>query len=184
MKATQGLKVFPPTIVIDSNEGAPFQFRDITENKVPLVVRTIRKPMWVDGLADYSLEGFERQVQVERKSIDDLFGTLGQRRDRFQAEIARLHDTCDFAAVVVEADEFAIRCWQGHGPHPVSVLGTIHAWQQRYHKVHWLLCRSRATAEVNTFQVLKRFWLDWKEREQIKDRNECRQQQQSSRQGS
>ena len=42
--------------------------------------------MGVLKAGDYTIAGLEDVVVVERKSIKDLFGTLGQHRDRFEAE--------------------------------------------------------------------------------------------------
>jgi hypothetical protein len=55
------------------------------------------------GLADYSILGLEKHIQIERKSLSDLFGTIGARRDRFEAEIKRLHEDCKAAYVIIEA---------------------------------------------------------------------------------
>jgi hypothetical protein len=168
----------PFEIVVDSNEGAPFSFLGMktpeAEGKKPLVVRIVRKALWNTavrtvitkrgtfniGLADYSIEGMEGLVQIERKSIADLFGTLGGRREKFEAEIKRLHEDCQFAAVVVEGGWDQVILWRGNGPSPQSVVGTIIAWMQRYRNVHWLLLPSRSAAERVTFRLLERFWND------------------------
>lgn len=170
--------VCPFTVVIDSNEGAPFSFLGMkspaAQGAKPIVVKIVRKALWnmavrrVEtkrgsfdvGLADYSIEGMETRIQVERKSISDLFGTLGGRREKFEAEIKRLHEDCQFAAVVVEGGFEDVVKWRGNGPEPKSVIGTVVAWQQRYRNVHWWLFPSRATAERMTFRMLERFWND------------------------
>lgn len=169
----------PFTISIDSNESAPWSFHGITsgsgEKKRPVVVKTVRKPLWATerrdvtnrkgktfnvGLADYSIEGMELDVQIERKSVSDLFSTLGERRDKFECEIKRLNEDCRFAAVVVEGGWDAITLWRNHGPKPQSVIGTILAWMTRYPRCHWLICPSRSAAERLTFRLLERVWED------------------------
>lgn len=171
--------VCPFEIVIDSNEGAPFSFLGITsgtgEKKKPLLIKTVRKALYAMevrnvtnkkgqsfdvGLADYSITGFETQVQIERKSVSDLFSTLGERREKFECEIKRLHEDCRFAAVVVEGGWDAITLHRGHGPAPQSVIGTILAWMTRYRNCHWMLCPSRSAAERLTFRLLERVWND------------------------
>lgn len=172
------VEVCPFEVVVDSNEGAPFNFLGLkspaAQGKKPIVVRIVRKALWnmavrrVEtkrgafdvGLADYSIEGMERRVQIERKSVADLFGTLGGRREKFEAEIKRLSEDCQFAAVVVEGGWDQIIMWRGNGPEPQSVIGTILAWMQRYRNVHWVLCPSRSAAERLTFRMLERFWND------------------------
>jgi hypothetical protein len=174
-------------IVIDSNEGAPYQFKGLTrrvteggvKKSLPLVIQTTRKAMWTmgraqygAGLADYSIDGFEEQIQVERKSLEDLFASVTVRRDNFEAEIASLNQRCQFAAVVVEAGWSAIQ--QGlpdSRVSPRSVIETIVAWQQRYPRVHWLPFPTRDMAERMTFRVLDRFWRD--QQQALKEAAKC-----------
>jgi len=161
------------TVVVDSNEGAPFQFQDLTRRlpsgeRVPLVVRTTQKAMWAmgrkqhgAGLADYSIEGLEEEVQVERKSISDLFGSVTEGRTNFEAEIRSLNRRCRYAAVVIEAGWGEIHGGlPGSQVRPQSVIETMVAWAQRYPKVHWLPMPTRDMAERMTFRILDRFWRD------------------------
>jgi len=39
---------------------------------------------------DFSILGFEDAITIERKSLPDLFGTLGKGRERFEKEIVRM----------------------------------------------------------------------------------------------
>ena len=39
---------------------------------------------------DYSIAGMEEMVTIERKTIGDLYGTLGRGRDRFEKELRRM----------------------------------------------------------------------------------------------
>jgi DNA-binding ferritin-like protein (Dps family) len=169
-------EVCPFSIVIDSNESAPWQFLGIKTrakagSKFPLVVRTIKKPMWNmgrdqwgTGLADYSIDGLEEEIQIERKSIDDLFGTLGQRRQNFKREISRLNDQCKVAYVIVEGSWGHIARYTDHGPDPSSVVGTIISWSQRFQKVHWVIAGTRDMAERLAFRCLERYWINREER--------------------
>lgn len=166
----------PFTVVIDSNEGTPFLFQGIKSRKIggvrkPMIIRTVRKPMWAMqreergiGLADYSIDGLEQLVQIERKSIEDLFGTLGSRRENFENEVRRMNDQCEAACVIVEAGWGHIAGYKGPGPEASSVVGTIISWQQRYQKVHWILAGSRDMAERLAWRFLERYWLNREER--------------------
>jgi ERCC4-type nuclease len=97
-------EITPYTIIVDSREQSPYSFKgfkcDAAKKGRPLLVCTE-----VAGLksGDYSLKGFEDRIAVERKSLQDFYGTLGQGRERFERELVRL-SVMDFAAVVVEAD--------------------------------------------------------------------------------
>lgn len=152
--------VFQGTVAIDSREQRWFTFggltADATDGGGPFNV-PIRRVTLKSG--DYSLLGFEEKVAVERKSTADLFGTIGQGRERFERELARLQEM-DFAAVVVEAGWGEIL---DNPPlytqlPPKTVFRSVLAWQQRYRGVHWVMCDSRRLAEVTTFRILERFW--------------------------
>lgn len=153
----------PFTVVVDSREQTPFAFTglhgDARHGRQPLTVRTVTAGL---SAGDYSIEGFERQVAIERKSLCDLFNTLGQARARFIRELGRLH-AMEFAAVVVEAgwEEVLQRPPPRSRLLPKTVYRSVLAWQQRYYRVHWWLCPSRGFAEVTTFRMLERFWKDW-----------------------
>lgn len=175
-KPEHEFEVCPFTVVIDSNEGAPWLFRDFKAKGTgkPLVIKTVQKPLWsmckrtvtvkgrqfVRGLADYSIDGLEEAIQIERKSHEDFYSTLGQRRMEFEAELMRLSQ-CEFACVVIECGwgQIAERP-ENSQVLPTSVIGSIIAWQQRYKNVHWITAGTRAQAERLAFRVLERFWKD------------------------
>lgn len=152
--------VFPVDILVDRREQAPFSFAglqaDARDGGGPLVV-TLRGATLESG--DYSLAGFADRIAVERKSIADLFGTIGQGRERFERELARL-DRLDFAAVVVEAEWSDVLTNPPRHTQlsPKTVFRSVLAWQQRWRGVHWWFCSNRRHAEVTTFRMLER-WL-------------------------
>jgi len=149
----------PFKIIIDGREKAPYTFTgilaDANKQKRPLSVP------WHWGYlktGDYSIAGMEAVVAVERKSLADIFSTLGQHRDRFQAEHERLA-RMKFAVVIIEADWPTIL---RHPPamsklNPKTVYRTAMSWQQRY-GVPWLTMSSRRLAEVTTFRILEKFY--------------------------
>lgn len=81
-----------PRIVVDTREQRPLNF-----GRLPLV----RKKL---DFGDYSLRGFESRVAVERKSIQDLWGTLSQpvAWARFEREMQRAQLAGCRVHVVVE----------------------------------------------------------------------------------
>lgn len=99
---------FTVPVVIDTREQRGFSFDglrcDVADGGGPLTVPTVRGTL---KSGDYSLKGYETRVACERKSIEDLYGTLGKGRERFERELVRL-STYSFAAVVVEADWRAV----------------------------------------------------------------------------
>lgn len=156
------LDVCPFTILIDSREQLPYDFAGMVgQGGAKLIV-----PKLVVGLrsGDYSISGLDDQVAVERKSLEDLYGSVTFGRDRFEREISRLDDLPGFAAVVIEATWEEIADPAGHRPgwtnqtNPRSVEGTIAAWSIRYRHVVWWAAGSRRSAELRTFGILKAFW--------------------------
>ncbi len=119
--------IFQARVVCDTREQTPYAFDglrcDEADGGGPLTVEVIR-----GGLksGDYSIEGAENIAAVERKSVADLFSTLGQQRDRFERELNRLNQY-RMAAVVVEGDWRAIL-----NNYPIELTGLVHAFT--YHE--------------------------------------------------
>ena len=151
-----------PVVLVDDREKRPYTFSrcrgDARDGHAPLAVPTRRVTL---PTGDYSLDGLADRIAVERKSLADLYGTLGQRRGRFQDDLGRLN-ALDVAFVVVEADWRAIL--RSPPPHsrlsPRSVFRSVVAWQQRFPRVHWWTCPNRAFGEVATFRILQRYARD------------------------
>lgn len=145
-------------VICDTREQSPYTFAGLTcdasDGGGPLTVPTIRETL---ASGDYSLQG-HAGIAIERKSLPDLYGTIGQGRDRFERELERLNKL-DFAAVVIEATWPEV-CAEPP-PHtklpPKTVFRSILAWSVRYPRVHWLPCGPRRLAEVTTFRLLERY---------------------------
>ena len=74
---------------------------------------------------DYSLDGWEDQVAVERKTLEDLVSTVIRSRKRFHKELERLAGY-RAACIVVEANLADILTEQYRsGAHPNAVLGSV-----------------------------------------------------------
>lgn len=166
MKREEGSQphVVPFTVLVDGREKAPYKFHglyaDAKLGNVPLEIPV----EWAHlPSGDYSIEGCEGLIAVERKSVEDLFSTLGQHRDRFEAEVARLAKL-DSAAIVIEGSWARIMIDPPERSRllPKTVLRTMIAWTQRYH-VPWIPCEDRRMAESLTFRWLERWWHDVQE---------------------
>lgn len=102
-----------PTIVIDTREQLPYSFEpdefDVVRRALPA--------------ADYSLDGHELSVAIERKTLDDFVATAIRYKDRFEREL-RLLSFMRFAAVVVEGslDDVLEHRYSSH-THPNAVFG-------------------------------------------------------------
>jgi DNA excision repair protein ERCC-4 len=152
----------PFTVVVDTREQRPYQFEgiraDANDGRRPLRV-PVESVTLESG--DYSVKGYEDLVAVERKSLDDLYGTLGQGRERFERELVRLNSMW-YAAVMVEADWQTVLASPPERSqlNPLTVFRSVVAWQQRCPTVHWWFVPDRSFAERATFRILQRFWLE------------------------
>ena len=77
-------------ILIDTREQNDYSF------SVPVVRRKLEA-------GDYSVEGLETRVAVERKSLSDFVSTVIHARKRFHAELRKLADY-EFACVERKPD--------------------------------------------------------------------------------
>jgi len=84
---------------------------------------------------DYSVAGLEHLIAIERKSLQDLLGSLTNGRERFESELKRARSLHKFYVLV--------ECTPAHllvedfgklsRAHPRSIWGTICTWSTRYH---------------------------------------------------
>ena len=65
-------------IVVDTREQAPY-----FEGYPQVIVKKL-------DVGDYSLKGFEREVAIERKGVNDFLTCVGKERERFQRELERM----------------------------------------------------------------------------------------------
>jgi len=149
----------PFVVAVDSREQHPYEFRGLrgraNQGHRPLLV-TVERCCLATG--DYSIRGFESQVAVERKSLADLYATLGQHRRRFEAEHQRMA-RMERARVVIEAEWSEILGCPppGSGLAPKSVIATARSWEIAY-GVPWIAVPGRRFAELETFRFLEEFW--------------------------
>lgn len=158
----------PFTVAIDTREQHAFAFTglrsDADKHYRPLIVPTTRATLHT---GDYSIldtgteHNYSDRITIERKSLADLFSTLGQNRARFERELDRMAEL-EWSAVVIEADwPTVLGCPPPHSQlRPKTIFRSVIAWQQRYPNVHWWLCAGREFAEVTTLRILERWWRD------------------------
>jgi ERCC4-type nuclease len=99
--------------IIDTREQEPYAFD-------PALVTAVRRALPV---GDYSIDGYEASLAVERKSLEDFVSSVVRARERFGRELRRLAEY-DLACVVVEGtlDDVMARRYRS-GVHPLAVVG-------------------------------------------------------------
>lgn len=135
-----------PCIIVDTREQTPFLF---SEN-----VETQRAGL---HCGDYSVVGLTAAVAIERKSLDDLVGSVTAGRERFMACCAR-GAKLDFFCIVVEAalsDVIAGRYVSK--TRPQSVVGSMLAIHVDY-GIPTIWAGSRSNAANLTERLLTRLW--------------------------
>lgn len=154
------------TIAVDTREQTPYLFAGFTcdadRHHKPLVVPLRRETI---AAGDYAIAGLYLPngmppIVIERKSLADLYSTLGQGRERFEREIELLAD-CKYAAVVIEAcwDEIEFKPPPRSKLHLKTVIRSMMAWSERY-GIHVWAMPGRRAAEKTTFELLRRYWSD------------------------
>lgn len=88
--ATTELRPEQVTAVIDTRE------------QLPLDLSPLQTTVGTLATGDYSVQGLEHIVAIERKSLGDLLGCIGTSRERFDREVQRLL-AYPVRAIVVEA---------------------------------------------------------------------------------
>lgn len=135
-----------PRIIVDTREQAPY----FSDSAVPTVKRGLKS-------GDYSLDGFEDRVAIERKSLPDLYGCIGKGRERFERELVRLSEM-DFAAIVVEASlRDVLEGFERSKVHPRSAVGSLFSWEAKY-GVHIVFAGDRRLGMAATKKLLEKWW--------------------------
>ena len=134
-------------IIVDSREQEPYEFD-------PEIVSIKHKAL---AVGDYSLDGFENRVCIERKSLQDYMQSVIKQRDRFLKEINKLSEI-QYCCIVVECDLSDIMGKRYRsGVHPNSVLGATLSLMVD-HRVPVCFCSDRQLARTFTEHYLKRVY--------------------------
>lgn len=150
----------PFTVIIDTREQSPYSFQsfksDSRDSGRPLYIPTAISTLQT---GDYSVLGFTDEITIERKSLSDLYGTIGGGRDRFERELERM-SSFRIAHVVVECDWLtALKEPPARTKlSPKTIFRSINAWEQEFPMIHWQFMGIRSLAEHKTFRILERFW--------------------------
>jgi hypothetical protein len=173
----------PFVILVDSNEGHPFQFKginaDADKEYRPVKVRTAVANLgrFPNSFGDYTIDGLRGLVAVERKSMEDIQSTilgweddyqkennLHGRRARFESELDNFNAYMKFSAVIVEATlgnclrempEYGVKTAEQNKK---TFWRSYLSYTQRFPRVQWIFCDTRRMAEIMCFDYLSRVW--------------------------
>ena len=143
----KGTALMKPTILVDTREQDTYSFN-------PLKVNIKRKSL---KTGDYSLEGFEHLVSVERKNPDDFVKTLIPPKKRFRKELQRLTEM-PYSCIVVEAnlEDILLGNYQSNAS-PLSVFNMANSIIADW-KIPIFYCSNRQIACRFTQEYLIRVW--------------------------
>jgi ERCC4-type nuclease len=153
------------TVLVDTREQQPFFYDKIGHRDFPdLKIKTATL-----NAGDYSIEDMSTpspigpSIALERKNFNDLFGSLGRGRERFERECQRLSEFT-YSAIIIERDLGAIFTDppETSSMNPRALYRSLIAFSTRYGICVWA-CLNRSMAEKTTFLLLHRFYTDNKD---------------------
>jgi ERCC4-type nuclease len=99
-----------------------------SREQLPLDLSPLQSVAGTLTTGDYSVQGLETIVAVERKSLADLLGCIGQHRERFDREVMRLI-AYPVRAIVIEATWADLERgeWQSRIT-PAAAIGSLLGW--------------------------------------------------------
>jgi hypothetical protein len=153
------------TVVVDRSEPEPLMFGSIKTRsreggETTLFVPTVRRALPARG---YSIDGFEDRIVIAHRSLERLFFDCGTGRAAFEDVLERLasipssHLVCAFGLGEIFSAPAESRISRK------SVFASVTAWQARYRLAVWYAGRHHA--EVQVFEILRRFYEDRQRRE-------------------
>jgi len=144
-----GLGLYILHLIVDSREQAPYTFSGDKYPDLSVETGTLQT-------GDYSLSGLTDMVAIERKSLDDLAGSLTTGRERFKRELARSKGL-DFFSLVIEADMDQVARHEYRSQmKPKALIQSLFAFQVRY-DLNVIWAGSRERGEYATYSLLQKY---------------------------
>jgi ERCC4-type nuclease len=135
-----------PRIAIDTREQLRYQFDGFESYRTTLAT------------GDYSLEGYESVLAVERKNHSDAWGCLTEGRKRFERCLERL-SMLDRAAIVIESSmaEFVIPPPQVKRVNAATAMGSYISWSTKW-RIPVFFAENRQWGERVTLRILAAYY--------------------------
>lgn len=142
------LDTIKPTMIIDTREQAPLDLPTLPSEIGTLPVGDYG----IKGFSDWQCPGFV----IERKSIEDLAGSMGKGRDRFRREAEKMRQF-GFAAIVIEGGRSQVELGQYRSKiYPISILSGLDAFAVRA-GIHIIWAGSRPEAAERIENLARMF---------------------------
>lgn len=146
-----------PTVLIDTREQLPLNFDKFNN--------------WIGGsrtatlaTGDYSIEGMEFLLCLERKSLNDVVTTLTHNRQRFIRQLERMK-VMPYKAILIEASYEDVKSpynfTEDTVAHPNGVSGSLDAIELRYGIPVIYTSRNRALATEKAASWLSKAYTYW-----------------------
>lgn len=150
-------KVPKPVVLVDTREQEPLRLSRFANWIASERVATLET-------GDYSIEGMESLVCLERKSLSDLVGTLMHGRQRFFRELERMQ-AFRHRAILVEATYDDVKSpytfAAGIQAHPNGVAGSLDALEIKFGVPVIYTSQSRELAEEKAASWLSKIFTYW-----------------------
>lgn len=146
-----------PVVLVDTREQMPMRLARFTNWIAAEKVATL-------PTGDYSVEGMETLVTLERKSLNDLVGTLMHHRERFFRQCERM-TAFPHRAILVEATYEDIKSPYSFArtieAHPNGVAGTLDAIEAKFNIPIIYTSLNRALADEKAASWLSKVFTYW-----------------------
>lgn len=136
-----------PTILIDTREQTPLEFTGLHirgVNSMPTKVQKLDE-------GDYSVEGLEDILFIERKSVNDLYGTIFKGRERFERELTRAQKQQKRYLIIEATPYLFLKYLQNHDKMHMynAAIATLESFAQKYDlRIRWLKTREGSAEYV------------------------------------
>ena len=147
-------------ILLDLREKDPWDFRTIRKEYPGISFDVERRHI---ATGDYTVEGLETEIVIERKSPKDAINTLTQDLRRFDCEFQRMDKMAAF--VIVETTlEKALGNVRDYSQllHGATIRRSLKQglvlMALKYPAIKWIFTNDRQTAEFTAFGLLYRHW--------------------------
>lgn len=152
------------TIYVDTREQLPYEFA-VPGHQIPWRTVGITLSEGDYAVSRVFLKLPSTTALIERKTLADLYQTMGNGRNRFGRELERIADAqYGYAVLLIEADWTQILNPNEYLRHPTqfkpkAALASLLAWSQRF-RLHLFAVPGRELAELIALRIFERWIRD------------------------